>query len=91
MDETNFSGANIEVPSAKNTYRTSPYHRADISLTSTKEKARYSRSWIFSVYNVYNNLNPFFSLVDTNDDGQRVIREYGIFPIIPSVAWRVEF
>ena len=91
MDETNFSGDNITVPSAKNTYRTSPYHRADISLTSTKEKAHYSRSWIFSVYNVYNNLNPFFSLVDTNDDEQRVIREYGIFPIIPSIAWRVEF
>ncbi|MFZ9054987.1 MAG: TonB-dependent receptor, partial [Flavobacteriales bacterium] len=85
------NGFNIEIPSAKNTYRTSPYHRADVALTFVKEKAGYTRSLIYSVYNVYNNLNPFFSLVDENDDGTRVIREYGIFPIIPSVAWRAEF
>ena len=40
---------------------------------------------------IHNNLNPFFSLVDENDDGTRTIREYGIFPIIPSIAWRAEF
>jgi len=85
------NGFNIEIPSAKNTYRTSPYHRADVALTFVKEKQGYTRSLIYSVYNVYNNLNPFFSLVDENDDGSRVIREYGIFPIIPSVAWRAEF
>ena len=84
-------GTVVEVPGGKNEYRTSPYHRADLSLTVRKEKKRYLRSTIISVYNVYNNLNPFFSLVDVNTDGTRVIREYGIFPIIPSVAWRIEF
>ena len=85
------NGFDVEIPSAKNAYRTSPYHRADVSLTFLKTKKDYERSWIFSVYNVYNNLNPFFSLVDENDDGSRTIREYGIFPIIPSIAWRAEF
>lgn len=84
-------GFNVEIPSSKNAYRTSPYHRADVSLTLVKEKVGYTRSLIYSVYNVYNNLNPFFSLVDENDDGSRSIREYGIFPIIPSIAWRAEF
>jgi len=69
----------------------SSYHRADVSLTFTKEKPLYNRSFIASVYNVYNNLNPFFALVDENTDGSRTIREYGIFPIIPSIAWRAEF
>lgn len=84
-------GLNIEVPSTKNGYRTSPYHRGDISVTKSKKREHTERSWIFSCYNVYNNLNPFFSLVDTDDNGNRVIREYGIFPIIPSVAWRIDF
>ena len=85
------NGFDVEIPSAKNAYRTSPYHRADVSLTFLETKKHYERSWIFSVYNLYNNLNPFFSLVDENNDGSRTIREYGIFPIIPSFAWRVEF
>jgi hypothetical protein len=85
------NGFDVDIPSAKNAYRTSPYHRADVSLTFVKAKKAYTRSFIYSVYNVYNNLNPFFSLVDENDDGSRTIREYGIFPIIPSIAWRAEF
>ena len=88
---SDFDGLNVEVPSEKNAYRTSPYHRADLSVTFSKEKAAYSRSFIFSIYNVYNNLNPFFSLVEEDVDGSLSIVEYGIFPIIPSIAWRAEF
>ncbi len=88
---SDFSGLTVEVPSEKNAYRTSPYHRADVSLTFTKEKRTFSRSFILSVYNIYNNLNPFFSLVEEDVDGSLSIREYGIFPIIPSIAWRAEF
>lgn len=86
-----FNGLNVEVPSEKNAYRTSPYHRADVSLTFTKEEPAFSRSLIFSVYNIYNNLNPFFSLVEKDIDDSLSIVEYGIFPIIPSIAWRAEF
>ena len=85
------NGTTVEVPGEKNSYRQSPYHRADVALTIRKQKQRYLRSTIISVYNVYNNMNPFFSLVEQNVDGSRVIREYGIFPIIPSIAWRIEF
>ena len=45
----------------------------------------------FCFYNAYNNLNPFFAQTSVQDDGTPVIREYGIFPIIPSVSWRVTF
>ena len=88
---TDLQGFNLQVPSTKNGYRTSPYHRGDISITKSKKREHTERSWIFSCYNVYNNLNPFFSLVDNSGNGTRVIREYGIFPIIPSVAWRIDF
>ena len=80
-----------EVPSEKNAFRMSPYHRLDLSLTRTKVYENSTRHLIFSVYNAYNNLNPFFAQTDEDDDGNPVIREYGIFPIIPSVAWRFSF
>jgi len=69
----------------------SPYNRADISLTRTRPAQFGEKYLIFSVYNLYNNVNPFFAEVDYDDDGTPVIREYGIFPIIPSVAWRYKF
>ena len=81
----------VQVPSSKNSYRLSPYHRADISLTNTKQKDKFQRDWVFSIYNLYNNVNPFFAVPDEDDAGNTVIREYGIFPMIPSVAFRVKF
>ena len=80
-----------EVPSEKNAFRMSPYHRLDLSLTRTKIGENGTRHLIFSVYNAYNNLNPFFAQTDEDDNGNPVIREYGIFPIIPSIAWRFSF
>jgi len=80
-----------EVPSEKNAYRMSPYHRLDLSLTRTKETTNGSKQLVFSIYNAYNNLNPFFLQTDQDDAGDPVIREYGIFPMIPSIAWRYSF
>ena len=80
-----------DVPSDKNAFRMSPYHRLDLSLTRTKKTGDGSKQLIFSVYNAYNNLNPFFAQTDQDDNGNPVIREYGIFPIIPSIAWRYSF
>jgi hypothetical protein len=82
---------NAEVPSEKNSFRMSPYQRLDLSITRTKKTETDTRHLIFSVYNAYNNLNPFFALTDEDDNGNPVIREYGIFPIIPSIAWRYSF
>jgi len=82
-----------EVPFDKNSFRMSPYHRLDLSLTRTLplEEREGEKHLVFSVYNAYNNLNPFFAQTDEDDNGNPVIREYGIFPIIPSIAWRVNF
>ena len=81
----------ITVPSGKNAFRMSPFHRLDLSFIHIKRGENFERSLIFSAYNAYNNLNPFFALLDKNTNGQPVIVEYGIFPIIPSIAWRVSF
>ena len=80
-----------EVPSIRNAYRMSPYHRLDISFTRTKPGSNGNRALIFSAYNAYNNLNPFFALAEPQADESTIIREYGLFPIIPSIAWRFHF
>ena len=81
----------VERPSDKNAYRMSPYHRLDLGLSFKKEKRHFDRWWVFSTYNTYNNLNPFFIETATDGNGNPGLREYGLFPLIPSVAYRIKF
>jgi len=69
----------------------SAYHRLDLSLGFRKERRNYERWWVISAYNAYNNLNPFFLETTTDAQGNTKLREYGLFPIIPSVAFRIKF
>ena len=70
----------------------SPYHRVDLSLARVRPTNEGGeKHLIFSVYNVYNNLNPFFALNTTSINGNAAVVEYGLFPVIPSIAWRYKF
>ena len=72
---------------SRNSYRMPAYHRLDISYQRKKETKRLNRrTWIFSLYNAYSRLNPYF-LYET--DGK--LRQYSLFPIVPSVTYRLEF
>jgi hypothetical protein len=90
--------------STKNGYRMEPYHRLDISATYTpKPHKKYQSSWNFSIYNVYNRLNPYFIYLDIEDnttDGSGSLENGGLtpkasqvslFPIIPSITWNFKF
>ena len=88
----------------KNGYRMDAYHRLDISATYTpKPHKKYKSSWNFSIYNVYNRLNPYFIYLDIEDatlDGSGSLENGGLtpkasqvslFPIIPSITWNFKF
>ena len=90
--------------STKNGYRMDAYHRLDISATYTpKPHKKYQSSWNFSIYNVYNRLNPYFiylDIEDTTTDGSGSLENGGLtpkasqvslFPIIPSITWNFKF
>ena len=81
----------IERAESKNSFRMSAYHRMDLSIQFYKKKKNFDRWWIFSVYNAYNHLNPFFMNTSTDSQGNVTYREYGLFPLIPSVAYRIKF
>jgi len=70
----------------RNNQRMPAYHRLDLSYRNHKEKKNSSRTWIIGVYNAYNNLNPYFIY---ENDG--TFKQLILFPILPSIAYRLEF
>lgn len=70
----------------RNNFRTPAYHRLDVSYRTTKQKTHGQRSWIISCYNVYNRLNPFYLYYDKNQ-----LKQFTLFPIIPSVTYQYDF
>jgi hypothetical protein len=78
-----------------NQYRLKPYHRLDLSATYTPRpdsKRRLKSSWVFSVYNAYSRMNPYFIYFDQTGsayDGSLKVeaRQVSLFPILPSVTW----
>lgn len=84
----------VESTEDKNSFRMSPYHRMDVSLSYIPKKKQgkdVEQWWTISAYNAYNNLNPFFMNTSTGSNGEIIIKEYGLFPIIPSIAYRRKF
>jgi hypothetical protein len=75
----------------RNAYRMSPYHRMDIGVPFHKQKKRSVRTFELGVYNVYNRLNPFFYYIDNKENGEQVLMQVSLFPIIPSVSWNWKF
>ncbi len=82
-----------------NQYRMPSYHRLDFSATYTpvpKKKKRLTSYWVFSVYNVYSRMNPYFIYFDQtgsplNGDLKIEARQVSLFPVLPAVTWNFKF
>ena len=93
------SGVLTQEFSRINAYRLPAYHRADISATYTprpNSTRRFKSSWVFSVYNIYSRLNPYFIYFNQEGDPlqgtQKVTaNKVAIFPAIPSITWNFKF
>ncbi|HLO81657.1 MAG TPA: TonB-dependent receptor [Chitinophagaceae bacterium] len=85
--------------SSVNQYRLNAYHRLDFSATyipKPKSKKKFKSSWVFSIYNVYSRMNPYFIYIDQEgsaaDNSLTVqAKQVSLFPIIPSVTWNFKF
>jgi hypothetical protein len=88
---------NIDYAS-RNSLRLPNYHRLDVGATYTPkpDKQGLKSSWTFSVYNLYNQQNPFFVYYDIQGvlrQGSAKLTAYQvtIFPIIPSITWNYKW
>ncbi len=83
----------------RNSARIDNYHRFDLSATLTPLRSKnknFKSSWTFSVYNMYNRLNPFFIYYAAETDvnnGSATGEAYkvSLFPVIPSVTWNFKW
>ncbi|MEM6262049.1 MAG: carboxypeptidase-like regulatory domain-containing protein [Bacteroidota bacterium] len=82
----------------RNGFRMRAVHRLDASLSFDKKKKWGERSWILQVYNLYNRANPFFYFFDPDFDNPLAdgtvpltLKQFSLFPILPSVSYHVKF
>lgn len=90
----------LEIHPLRNNVRLSDIHRLDLSLNWNKTTKRGRNSiWNFSIYNVYNKVNPVYSQLSTKYiyeenqvvDTYKILRQVGYIPIMPSVSYSLEF
>ena len=83
----------IQQYETRNNYRMPNYHRMDIGVNFHKEKKKYTRTWSFGAYNVYNRKNPFWihwdNLNQFTDD--TYLYQVSLFQIIPYFSYSVKF
>ena len=85
---------------SKNSARMTPYHRLDIGFNHTIRTKRGNKAvWTYSIYNAYNNINPYTNYYDDDNKVQTLpdykkplsLYKYGFFAFIPSISYKVYF
>lgn len=66
-----------------NNFKMPVFHHLDIGYTIKQKKTNTkSITWNFSIYNVYNRMNPWFYY---REEGK--VKQYSLFPIMPSIGF----
>ncbi len=76
--------------SSLNNYRTEPYHRLDIGYSRSKMRGKTERVLYLGIYNIYNNLNTFYTFIRIKDNKLKLYK-YTLFPFMPSISYTVKF
>jgi hypothetical protein len=102
----NYWYTNTSVPyiNSRNNFRYPNYHRLDLGMNFHRQKKHGIRTWNFSIYNVYNQQNPFFVYPTTEykyyynsqtgestETSQKKLKQISIFTIIPSISYSYKF
>jgi outer membrane receptor for ferrienterochelin and colicin len=98
---------NLKDYGGRNNYRMPAYHRLDLGINLHKVKKHGIRTWSFSVYNAYNRQNPFMLMWETKNapyiydpvtgtstqtnSNQTVLKQFSLFPLIPSISYSFKF
>ncbi len=79
--------------SQRNSYKTPPVHRLDLSATYTHVGTKYTYEWAFGIYNAYCRYNPY--VVYFRDDpskpsGTQAVQQ-AMYGLVPSVSYTLKF
>ena len=86
-----FYDGDVEYFKGKNAYREPAYHRLDLGLNWHKTREWGTTTWSLGVYNLYNRQNPFYLYFGYDNYGNRALKQFSIFMLIPSISYSVEF
>ena len=84
----------------RNNFRIPPSHRLNVGFNYHRERRHGESVWNFSIYNVYNRMNPNFVFTDYGADydekGNYIgtslkMEKITILPILPSISWTRNF
>ena len=78
-------------PPNRNSYRLGNVNRFDWNVTWTRKVSYGMCSIQLGVYNTTNNINPYSAIVTNDENGNQLIEEIGLIPLMPnlnlSFAW----
>ena len=80
----------VESYGARNSTRLPSYHRLDFAINKHRKKENWESTWTLGAYNLYNRKNPFFAYL-AYENNQRVAKQVSLFPVIPSISYRIQF
>lgn len=94
----------VDYTPSKNNYRLPNSHRLSIGVNLHKKRKHGSSTWNFSIYNVYNQMNPNIIYADTDytedssteggpshGKGKIRIGKITLLPIMPSISYTFKF
>ncbi len=76
---------------SRNSFRMPAYHRLDFSLNIERDVYRGRRTWSVGLYNAYNQMNSYYMYYDEDDKSGVKLYSVTLFPIMPSISYRLEF
>ena len=79
---------------SRNNFRLPYSHFLNLGINVHKHKKHYERIWNFSVYNLYNHMNPNFVYYSNNQysmENKQRLTKVTILPIIPSATLTIRF
>jgi len=80
----------VESYGSRNSTRLPAYHRLDFAINKHSKKQRWESTWTLGAYNIYNRKNPWFAYL-SYENNDRVAKQVSLFPIIPSISYRIQF